>query len=106
MNAIQSDIQSLVRVEMMVTNRTNPPFNSAHEGYAVILEELDEVNMELAKLDDLINALWAAVKQDKAALGKAVAKSLNLTAINLACEAVQVAAMCEKLIAFYGKPEC
>jgi hypothetical protein len=52
-----------------------PPFNSAHEGYAVILEELDE--------------LWAHVKANQ--------KQRDVVAMRK--EAVQVAAMALRFIA-------
>ena len=56
---------ALVRAEYMAAAKKFPAFHSAHEGYAVILEELDE--------------LWADVKQNN-----------NNNARN---EAIQVAAM-------------
>lgn len=51
-----------------------PPFNSAHEGYAVLLEEVDE--------------LWAHVKTNQ--------KRRDLAAMR--AEAVQVAAMAIKFV--------
>lgn len=103
MNTVQSDIEALVNVELAEANKVNPPFCSAHEGYAVILEEIDEANMEVADTEYFIDALWAAVKQNKPEMVKAAAQKLNKTAVRLACEAVQVAAMCNKLLAFYAK---
>lgn len=38
-----SSFQSLQRQELMRAQSKHPPLKSAHEGYAVILEELDEV---------------------------------------------------------------
>lgn len=51
-----------------------PPFNSAHEGYAVLLEEVDE--------------LWAHVKKNQ--------KKRDLDAMR--AEAIQVAAMACKFV--------
>lgn len=101
MNAVQSDIEALVRAELWEANKTNPPFHSTHEGYAVILEESDEVNMELVKLENEISALWKAVKENNHPSGQAHTAILKKCAVDLACEAVQVAAMCDKLLAFY-----
>jgi hypothetical protein len=38
-----------VKEEMKKAIAANPPFHSAHEGYAVILEELDELKEEVWK---------------------------------------------------------
>jgi hypothetical protein len=62
-------------VEAARAERSWPPFNSAHEGYAVILEELDE--------------LWAHVKANQ--------KQRDVVAMRK--EAVQVAAMALRFIA-------
>ena len=37
------DILAEVKIELIKTNEKFPLFNSTHEGYAVILEELDEM---------------------------------------------------------------
>ena len=103
MNAIQSNIQSLIRVELKAANLSNPLFHSAHEGYAVILEETDEANMEMVNMDEAINGLWESNKENDAERSAKIAKNIRRYATNLACEAVQVAAMCEKLLLYYGK---
>ena len=43
------DILFDVREEYDSASRRYPPFNSAHEGYAVILEEMDELWLEVKK---------------------------------------------------------
>lgn len=105
MNAIQSDIESLVWVELEAANKSNPLFHSAHEGYAVILEEVDEANMEMVNMDEAINGLWESIKENNAYCSEKITKSIKRYATNLACEAVQIAAMCDKLLLYYGKLE-
>lgn len=41
-----------VMIEYARASQLYPPFNSAHEGYAVIVEELDELWAEIKKLKD------------------------------------------------------
>lgn len=39
----------MVKGELMMAREKHPAFHSAHEGYAVILEELDELKEEVWK---------------------------------------------------------
>jgi len=68
MNGIDNAIDE-VMVEIGAATTLWPPFNSAHEGYAVLLEEVDE--------------LWAHVKTNQ--------NRRDVTAMR--AEAIQVAAM-------------
>jgi hypothetical protein len=64
-----------VEDELAKAQRKFPPFNSAHEGWAIIKEELDE--------------LWEVVRQNQATPGRAE---------RLKQEAIQVAAMAMRFI--------
>jgi hypothetical protein len=68
------DILLKVHTEFLFATEANGPFNSAHEGYAVILEEMDE--------------LWEEVKK----------KASSRDAGKLEKEAIQVAAMAVRFI--------
>lgn len=46
---MKKDFQSDVRDEMILAKQKHKPINSSHEGYAVILEELDEFWEEVRK---------------------------------------------------------
>lgn len=94
MNAIESQVRELVATELAAANRKHPPFHSQHEGYAVILEEMQETEeaIRLAKID--LEIAWRNIRDD---IGAEVEISgLKDRAIQVACEAIQVAAMCEK----------
>lgn len=69
-------VLELVGQELQEAQTKFPPFNSAHEGYAVILEELDE--------------LWTVVKANH-----------RRSAID---EAVQVAAMAVRFVLDIDRP--
>lgn len=72
---METDIErvlELVRLELVSATRKFGPMASAHEGYAVILEEMDE--------------LWEAIK------------SKNLTREDIQAEAIQVAAMAVRFL--------
>ena len=98
-NAVQKDVENLVEKELKSANEKFPMFHSAHEGYAVILEEFEETQCELENLNNATCDLWERVKDN------ATPERLNLHAraikkysINLACEAIQVAAMAQKFV--------
>lgn len=59
--------------------------------------------MEVMKLDEALNNLWEAVKTNKWNGAKTQAIALRYVAGNLASEAIQVAAMCDKPLTYYGE---
>lgn len=70
------DIANEVLAELARANAKFPPFSSSHEGYAVILEELDELWDNIKT-----NALWTNQRK----------------------EAIQVAAMVIKYVKYIDK---
>lgn len=68
-------LADIIDTELEFARGTFPPFNSAHEGYAVIAEELDE--------------LWQEVKANKGGTGK-INEPQRMA---MRKEAIQVAAM-------------
>ena len=96
MNAAEPELRKLVEQELEAANRENPPFHSAHEGYAVILEEVEEARDELNNLDFQIVRLWGSVKSNQVAAMGDIACDIENHAVHLAAEALQVAAMARK----------
>lgn len=73
-------------------------FNSMHEGFAVLMEELAEASENMVRLeDDAMQDLWCAVREDDAEGAKMAAVGVEKFALHLACEAIQVAAMARKM---------
>lgn len=96
MNAIENDVRALVDKELAAANERFPQFHSQHEGYAVILEEFDEIKEQLEAAEMYIGYLWDMVKHDSPA--KSQVENVMLFSENVACEAIQVAAMCKKFL--------
>jgi hypothetical protein len=71
-------------------------FNSQHEGYAIILEEVQEAKEELDRVEQKLKLLWGATRRDEYPV-EAI-QMLNHYAKLVACEAIQVAAMSTKFM--------
>lgn len=68
-------------------------FHSRHEGYAILLEELDELGEALYFLKAEIDLIWKDIKSNDPSLE--LKRGCN-SALLLAVEAIQVAAMVKK----------
>ena len=99
MNAVENDVRALVDKELAAANERFPQFHSQHEGWAVILEEVNELSAETALVEKTANELWEHIKSNKpSGLIEYDADWVRRYAINAACEAIQVAAMCQKFL--------
>ena len=88
-------IHELVAQELEDANRTYPLFHSPHEAYAVLHEEVEELADETGGALMQLGYMWDDVRSDRD-IGKAVKEIYN-HAISAAQEAIQVAAMCDKI---------
>lgn len=73
-------------------------YHSLHEGYAVLLEEVEETERDFDYIKNHLAMLWDAVKVDNANEVKSNARIIGLDAIELAKEACQIAAVCKKIL--------
>lgn len=95
-------LQQAVTEEKKAAIKNHGHFHSMHEAYAVLLEEVEEVTggaqvfTEGAEFQML--QLWQQVRADMQLAGnpKARLQEIKRLAIDLSCECVQVAAMCDK----------
>lgn len=101
MNAVEGKALELVEIELAAANEKHPPFASQHEGYAVILEEIEEARTQINALERHFGYAWDAVKHDENA--KSRIERCKDFAVWAACELIQVDAMCEKFQKLEGK---
>lgn len=93
MDAVKNDVKRLVKVELAAANRKNRMFASPHEGAAVIQEEAVEAAKEMESLRRELNRMWMEVYTNEPQIST---KNIYDTAVKLAVEAIQVAAMARK----------
>lgn len=89
-------IEELVQQELKEANEKHPLFHSAHEAYAVIKEEVEEAESELELLQEQIGYMWMLIKNDNNM--PLLLQKAKIYAENLAAEAIQVTAMCQKAL--------
>lgn len=96
MFSVYKEVIELAEKELQEANKIHEKFHSTHEGYAVILEELQEAEEELNLCKDSLSYLWENIRKDENGVDHA--KILKIEAVSMACEAIQVAAMVQKYI--------
>ena len=101
MNVVEEKVLELVEMELAAANEKHPPFASQHEGYAVILEEIEEAREPINALERHLGYAWNTIKNDSNA--KERIEMCKHFAVWAACELIQVAAMCQKFQALGGK---
>ena len=99
MKELVGQVNKLVIEEGTRSMIKNPLFNSRHEGYAVMLEEVDESVEEVEEVQNQMKHMWKNIKSDfgMASLERN-AQIIKNHAILLAAESIQVAAMAQKFI--------
>lgn len=94
MNAVEENIKELVFKELNNANKHFPLFSSAHHGYAVIKEEIEETMDDLNVLLEVFANAWLGIKKNEPVFEQI--KAVKACAEQVAVEAIQVAAMCDK----------
>lgn len=108
MDAVRKDVEKLTAQELASANKKFPQFSCEHHGFAIIHEEVDELDEAVAILNDNLSEIWVKTKSDT--LNETIVQIAYNSAVSAACEAIQVAAMCQKMMDFIkakkegGKP--
>lgn len=94
---MNKEIEVLAKRELEEANKIHPQFSSTHEGYAVILEETEELAEESEEIEKIIRTWWAYLRKDEDIdIQKRRVEKIRIHAVNAVKEAIQVIAMCDK----------
>lgn len=92
-----SKIEELIEAELKRAREKFPKLlNSPHEGFAVLSEEIDELNDQMKDIKKLRKALWSQVKRDDLENQAKILERSKSELIKLIKEAIQVGAMIDK----------
>lgn len=101
---LKEGTEQLICDELMHANKSFRAFASTHEGYAVLLEELEEARAEMIDIEVKMKRLWEMTKGNMSKEDfEQHLENMNETAVKLVEEAVQTAAMIQKFQQFNGK---
>lgn len=98
MNAVKEDVEKLIKKELESANQRFPMFHSDYEGAAVIYEEIEEAESEMRGVNRHFAGAWYSVKTNERSRSYQYINKIKNSAVNLACEAIQIAAMAQKFI--------
>ncbi len=95
-------IEELAAEELVDANtKHDPKFNSPHEAYAVIKEELEEMQEDVERCDQLLGLVWRCVKENNDFCAELKLKDMKSFAVFAVQEGLQVIAMCDKALKLY-----
>lgn len=102
-NGVSELIQESIKLELeKIQKDWGKTYNSAHEGYAVLLEEVEEVEEVIGYLKTDLKMLWERIKNDFQSVENidkgAELLMIVMNAKEAAQELVQVAAVAEKFV--------
>ena len=95
---LRKAVETLVCEELQRASKIHPPFVDMHQGYGVIKEEIEECEEALTTVKAKLDYLWIYVKTDDLKGFRFEAKLIKKYAMELALEAIQVAAVAEKFM--------
>lgn len=95
----EQKINEAVSLEIVNAVKTyGADYNSNHEAYAVLLEEVEEAEKVLDYIKNHVAMIWDAVKVDNDNEVKSNSRIIASDAVDLAKESCQIAAVAKKII--------
>lgn len=94
--ATKSIEQAICHELRNIVKKYGPTYASEHEGYAVLLEEVEEACEAANYMQDALKKLWTSIRENN--FSNFELSQVYNFAVCLAEEAVQVAAVCERFM--------
>lgn len=98
MDHLSHGVEALVELEhKTIVDKHGAGYHSAHEGYAVLLEEVEEAEEALLLARNALGRAWEMLRVDSAEQMMQHIQRVEHWAQMTAAEAVQVAAVCRRM---------
>lgn len=94
---LMENVENLIEKELESARSKFGNINSSHEGYAVILEEYEEMNDEVSSFEQILQSLWQEVKSNDSNKQYENSIEMEKVAKQIIKEGIQLAAMCKRL---------
>ena len=101
----KEDVRLMFISELNKANKNNALFHSAHEGFAVLYEEYDEMTEQINIVRMAVEQMWGDVRRNQNKRLVINTNCLQSAVTETIREAVQLGAMCEKLLYFLSEDE-
>lgn len=101
----KEDVKQLFMDELSKANKNNALFHSTHEGFAVLYEEYEEMTEQINLAKTAIEQMWGDVRRNQNKRLAINTNCLQSAVTDTIREAVQLGAMCEKLLCFLSEDE-
>ena len=103
MDHLSPGVDALVELEhKTIVEKYGEGYHSMHEGYAVLLEEVEEATEALREVQQHLACAWQDVREDARKLLGSEILRVEHHAKDLAAEAVQIAAVCRRMRGGFG----
>ncbi len=89
-------IHTLIEKELAEANQIHPLFQSPHEAYAVMLEEVEELEEEVAYIRKRLAEMWERIRNDCGV--EDILHKIKGGAVHATQENIQVGAMAQKAL--------
>jgi len=91
------NLEDLIKAELSKAESKYPYFHSAHEAWAVLFEEIEELREKTLEVSELTkNLFYEKVRSNYN--GSEMVKEIRAAAENAAKEAIQIAAVCDRFL--------
>lgn len=101
----KEDVRLMFICELNKANKNNALFHSAHEGFAVLYEEYEEMTEQVNLVKMVTDKMWSDVRKNDNKNIVISTNCLKSAVTDVIREAVQLGAMCEKLLYFLSDDE-
>lgn len=98
MKELLNEVEQAVENELARANKQHPLFNSLHEEYGILAEEIAESEESFEETEIMFDKFFMYMRKDDYSSANDYLAYIKKNAIDCAAEMVQVAAMAQKAI--------